>query len=471
MSVDGQALGALREQLGGIVQGTIFLFMGLAACSVAAILRGRRGIRLFVWLGIWSAIYGVQRLARTQTVVAALPHWFQIAVPYIQVVIAYLMAVVAWVAWAELSVGKMRVFLRALIVAGLAIGLAGIGWFAVNGVSNTLLPYTNLLVTASLIVLVTVVAAPKLSARYLVLPDRGVLAVGSLVFAGEALLVNLARPLQIHLPGVLDSLGFASLLFSFGYVAVRIAVTNERRLLSIDKELEIARELQLSTLPESIPELLGLRIAAVYEPMTAVAGDFYDFLPVDDYRIGLLVADVSGHGVPAALGAAMIKTAMQSVASCAHDPREMLSGLDRILSGQLQGQLVTAAYLWIDTQAGLALYSAAGHPPLLRCRAGKMERIDSNGLIFGVMPGSDYPVRTLPISSGDRFLLYTDGLIEAVNTEGDFFGDWRLAEVMRIHANSTPAELSLRLLAELRDWHPASINQNDDITIIVVDVL
>jgi sigma-B regulation protein RsbU (phosphoserine phosphatase) len=112
--------------------------------------------------------------------------------------------------------------------------------------------------------------------------------------------------------------------------------------------------------------------------MEAVAGDFYEFIAVDENRTGVLVADVTGHGVPAALIAAMIKVAMQSVMHCAHDPGEVLLGLNRILSPQLHAQLVSAAYLWLDTENRVGSYSAAGHPPLLRWREGKLERIGLN---------------------------------------------------------------------------------------------
>src|SRR5207245_9268431 len=125
--------------------------------------------------------------------------------------------------------------------------------------------------------------------------------------------------------------------------------------------------------------------------MTAVAGDFYEFIPVDRKRVGFLVADVTGHGVPAALIASMIKVAMQSVVPCAHDPREVLRGLNRILFRQLHDQFVTAAYFLVDTQNRKALYSAAGHPPLIRSRGGNLERIESNGIVFGVIPEPDYP--------------------------------------------------------------------------------
>ncbi|MGZ4732035.1 MAG: PP2C family protein-serine/threonine phosphatase [Terriglobales bacterium] len=104
----------------------------------------------------------------------------------------------------------------------------------------------------------------------------------------------------------------------------------------------------------------------------------------------MLVADVSGHGVPAALIASMIKVAVQSVVSCAHDPAEVLGRLNRILSGQLRNQFVSAAFLWVDMEIAQALYSAAGHPALLCWREGKLQHIESNGLLFGVAADADY---------------------------------------------------------------------------------
>lgn len=206
--------------------------------------------------------------------------------------------------------------------------------------------------------------------------------------------------------------------------------------------------------------------------MTAVAGDFYWFIAVDPHRAGFLVADVSGHGVPAALIASMIKVAMQSVVPCADDPQSVLCRLCSTLSDQLRGQFVTAAYLWLDTENHKALYSAAGHPPLLRRREGKLERIESNGLLFGVTRDcGDYPVCTMPIQAGDRFLLYTDGVTEPENAQGDSFGDIRLEQVVREHQGCPPSELSDELLGELRHWQPASVTQQDDITLIVIDVM
>ncbi len=319
-----------------------------------------------------------------------------------------------------------------------------------------------------LLVLVVVVVVPRLSDRYLALRNRGVLAGGTLVFAVEALFVNVARPFGVRTPPILDHLGFAALLFSFGYVALQLAFTNERRLLAIENELEIARKMQLQILPAGAPQVGQLRMSAAYQPMTAVAGDFYDFVAIDEMRVGILVADVAGHGVSAALIASMIKVAMQSVVSVAGDPGAVLGGLNRILSGQLRGQLVSAAYLWLDTENRTARYSAAGHPPLLRWSRAHLEGIESNGLLFGMLDECEYPVRTMEIEPGQRFLLYTDGVTESENGRGEFFGDARLEEVVRGNQGRSPSECSDAILDAIRRWRPPSVPQQDDITLVVV---
>jgi serine phosphatase RsbU (regulator of sigma subunit) len=205
--------------------------------------------------------------------------------------------------------------------------------------------------------------------------------------------------------------------------------------------------------------------------MSEVAGDFYEFIPVDHNCIGFLVADVTGHGIPAALIAAMIKVAMQSLVPYAHDPRRVLRGLNGVLSAQMGPQLVSAAYLWVDTENRIALYSAAGHPPLLHCRDGEVHRIESNGLLLGVFPESEYPLCDMDILPGDRFLLYTDGVSEPENALGDSFGEFKFEQVVRNNQSRPPSELLDQLLTEIRQWQPASMAQHDDITLIVIDVL
>lgn len=471
--MEDQVLATLRGQLADIILGAGFLFIASqmwGACSIAAI-RRQGGVRLFVWLGVWSAMYGTGLLIQSKAVVAAVSPSIQITVPYVKVSVAYLTVVVGLFAFLQLSRGFVRLLIKMLIFAGTAVAVTGIGWFVSGGADDKFIPYNVLVVVGALVVLIPVAAVKKLSDKFLVLLDRRVLVVGTLVFAVEALWVNLARPLHYRTPRLLDHIAFAVFLLSFGYVAMQIIVANERRLLAIENELAVARRLQFSILPTSIPEVRNLRIAVAYQPMTAVAGDFYEFIPIDQHRIGFLVADVTGHGVPAALIASMIKVAMQSVVPCAHDPREVLRGLNRILFSQVHEQLVSAAYLWLDTENRKALYSAAGHPPLLRCWDGKLERVESNGLLFGVMADPDYPVCNLPIRSGDRFLLYTDGVIEPENASGDSFGDRKLEEVVRNNQSRPPSEMSDQLLSEIRLWRPAALGQQDDITLIVIDVV
>jgi sigma-B regulation protein RsbU (phosphoserine phosphatase) len=459
-----------RDQLADIMFGTLFLFLGLAACAFAAV-RRREEVRLLVWLGAWSAMYGAQLLTGSPAVVGVLPHGIQRTVPFLWTASVYLQLPVALIAWLELSIGRVRVFLQAMALLSVSIGIAGIGFFLMTGSHNKLLVYNKFLAAVALLVLVVVVSMPQLTHKFLVLPNRAVVVVGTLTFALEGLHYNLSWAFHYKTTTITGSLAFAALLFSFGYVAVRILLAKERRLSSIENELEIAREIQTSILPSGNPELKNLRIATAYRPMTAVAGDFYDFIAVDQNRTGILVADVTGHGIPAALIASMIKVAMQSVRHCAHEPEEVLRGLNRILSPQLRAQLVSAAYLWLDTENGVASYSGAGHPPLLHWREHDVERIESNGLLLGVMPEPEYPVWDIHIKPGDHFLLYTDGVIEAQNAHGDMFGDSKLEEVIRGNHSRLASEFLNQLLSEIGHWQTAAVDQQDDITLIVVDIV
>jgi len=465
------ALATLSGDLIDIISGTFFVVVGLMAFSIAAI-RRRSGMRILVWLGLLSAMFGANLLVQSPSIALALPRAFGFLRPYLVTAIAYLTLVVGALVFRELTVGGLRRLFNVWLIAAVAIAVAGIGWFLISGSGDTFIVYNQLLAAAGLAIMVVTLSVPKLSKRYLILSRHRVLTVGMLIFGAEALYANIARPLNYSVPNLVTSLGFAVLLLAFGYTALDMIVTNERRLLSIDKELEIARQLQFSILPASVPEVPDLRIAASYLPMTAVAGDFYQFVRIDQHRVGFLVADVSGHGVPAALIASMIKVAMHSADGYAHDPSEVLRCLGSTLSGELRGQFVSAAYLWIDGERRTARYSAAGHPPLLCWRAadGALAHIESNGLLFGVPVDSDYPACSIALASGDRLLLYTDGFTEPENSAGESFGDRKLEEVVRNNQSSPAPELAERLLDELRAWQPAGTTQQDDITLIVIDV-
>lgn len=457
-----------RAEFAVVALGAIFLFIGVASCCIAAV-RGSNSRRILGWFGIFSALYGVRLFAMVPGAFGLLAGSFSPKAPQVVWIITYVIMIPALLFWTELAAGVLRRLFQIMAIPACAITIAGAFAIFLHE-PEKFMPYNNVLVILSLLVLAVVNVVPRIAKKYLLIQST-VSATGTLIFALAVIHDNLNGTFfNLRSYPFLEPLALALFVLSQAWVAAEKVFSDERRLLSIENELAIAREIQASILPSSVPELRNLRISAAYCPMTAVAGDFYWFIAVDPDRAGILVADVSGHGVPAALIASMIKVAMQSVAACADNPASVLRGVERVLSGQLRGQFVSAAYLWLDTEKCKALYSAAGHPPLLRWRQGKLETIQSNGLIFGVAE-SDYPVCEISIAAGDRFLLYTDGMMEPENAKGESFGDRRLEEVLRENRSRPASGLSDRLLSELRLWQPASATQQDDITLIVIDIL
>jgi hypothetical protein len=270
-----------------------------------------------------------------------------------------------------------------------------------------------------------------------------------------------------------EFVGFLVFVACLGYVSAYRTFANEERLLAINKELEIARRIQSSTLPQSVPALAGLEIAARYVPMSAVAGDFYDFLSVDEKRVGILVADVTGHGVPAALIASMLKVAFAGQAAHAHDPARVLTGLNRALCGKFEEHFVTAAYLFVDLEESLLHYSAAGHPPLMLASgaAGNVREIEENGLMLGMFPEAAYSSVEIRVSPGDRCLLYTDGVFEAKNAAQEEFGKSRCKEFLEKRRDIPAARFANTLLESIAGFagYNSARAQEDDITLLVLD--
>jgi phosphoserine phosphatase RsbU/P len=473
MPPDPQAQSRFIGEVINLIIGTSFINIGLVVLVVAAVRRRTAGARALFLLATWSAIYGLQRLNDCSFLIAILPHWVQVSVPYIHASITYLTLVAGALTFRELSLGRLRQFTGILALVSMVIAILGIGNFVRTGNEAAFIGANNLVAVIGIVTLLVFLVVPPLSRQYGVMQNRRVMLAGFLIFGIEALLNNVLRPFGYRLNTIWGDVGFGAFLLSLGYVAMQRVYTGERRLATIENELAVARQLQFSILPTATPQLRNLRIAAVYEPMTEVAGDFYEYLPVDEHRAGFLVADVSGHGVPAALIASMIKVAAQSVVSFSPDPSELLRRLRDIMSAQLQGQFVSVAYLWMDTESRTARYSAAGHPPLLFWRAGgnSLSRILSNGLLLGVPIDSVFPTREISFAPGDRFLLYTDGLSEPENSSGESFSDYRLERILRDNPSRPAAELSLLLLSEVRSWQPASTPQQDDITFLLIDVL
>ena len=250
--------------------------------------------------------------------------------------------------------------------------------------------------------------------------------------------------------------------------------TLNQQLLAINSELEMARQIQLSILPRQTPQLQGLQIEARYIPMSSVAGDFYNFLVIDDSHVGILIADVSGHGLPSALIASMLQTALAAQAPHASDAAQVLSGLNRSLCGKfMNNYYVTAAYLFVDSEKALVNYAGAAHPPVLqwcsksRCACECVE----NGLMLGPFSDATYSSVTFPLEHGDRIVLVTDGILEAKNSFNNEFGMDRLRELVRSNHALPIKPFTDALMDELARWsgHNSGPSQSDDITLLAVD--
>ena len=245
------------------------------------------------------------------------------------------------------------------------------------------------------------------------------------------------------------------------------------QLLALNNELEMARQIQLSILPHDLPQLPGLEIAARFLPMTSVAGDFYDFIPIDDKRLGILMADVSGHGLPSALIASMLQVALTAQVGHASDPARVLSGLNRALCGKFTQNFVTAAYAYVDLEKNLMRYAGAGHPPLMRFRlsTGKASKIVENGLVLGIFAEADYQALEIPLEPGDRHVLYTDGILEAANSAQEMYGGERFAAFLEVHRSLKADQFADSFLAEIGRFTAVTGQhcQQDDITLLLFD--
>ncbi len=209
--------------------------------------------------------------------------------------------------------------------------------------------------------------------------------------------------------------------------------------------------------------------------MSTVAGDFYDFQIKEESGVGILIADVSGHGVGAALIGSMLKVAFASQAECLSDPARVLTEINRILQGKMEESFVTACSLFIDIVNGRVLYANAGHLPPILWRSSKKEvsRFPLGGAILGPFPELGYENASLDLAEGDRLILYTDGIIETRSRTEEFFGDDRLGAFIEEHSSDSADCIADKLIEHLTMWSGRSQERalDDDLTLIVVDVV
>lgn len=444
---------ALRLNLPFIAIGSIILAAGIASIALS---RLRSRDRLLLWLGMFASLYGSRLLLQNElirTASGANPDVFRtidlwltyiIPIPYAAFARELLGAgwkrsISAWF-WVQVAFAPLSIT---------AVGLADHKHIA-DLVNNFLIIGGTLLTLLQLFF----GRLPELAASSLKWP----MLVAGMFVVGNNLGM---RPARIDL----EPLGFVILLGGLGYTASRRAVARDRKLTEVEQELATARQIQASILPRSSPHIATLRIASRYQPMTAVAGDFYDFLKTGDHALTILVADVSGHGVPAALVASMLKICFAAQRDEACDPARLLGGFNTMLRDVLAGQYVTAACAFIDLRAQTVTYAGAGHPPalLVRNHGRDLTELAENGLFIGPFPQATYKNISVPFESGDKLLLYTDGIIEASVRDGEQFGRERLVEFLLNTNHLEPADLIAQLFAQI-----ATGAQEDDLTAVLI---
>lgn len=258
------------------------------------------------------------------------------------------------------------------------------------------------------------------------------------------------------------------------YVSLKKAVEEQNALLAIRQELHIARNIQLAILPQVLPQMDRISIKAKYEPMSEIGGDFYDFHHIDDNRIGIFIADVTGHGVPAALISTMIKIAFTMSHDKLDNPAMLLEGINNALFSHLSGRYITAFYAFIDLNTKTITFSNAAHWPMyLIKKNGELIYLTIKGRLIGLLENNEYSNATIPIENGDRLIFFTDGLIEERDNTGESYGEKKLESLLIELRNLPPA----RVIDEcFMDIYSYSGNYNtegfeDDATMIVADII
>jgi serine phosphatase RsbU (regulator of sigma subunit)/predicted ester cyclase len=238
----------------------------------------------------------------------------------------------------------------------------------------------------------------------------------------------------------------------------------------IEQELRVARRIQQASLPEEVPQLEGWQISPLYRPAREVGGDFYDFHPLSEGRLGLVVGDATGKGVPAALvmstTCGMLQLAAQGLDSSS--PGEVLVRVNEALLARIPTNMfVTCFYAILDPNSGTLRYANAGHdPPHVRRSDDNAEELRARGMPLGLMPGMEYEEEVASLREGESVLFYSDGLVEAHDPEGQMFGFPRLRALVAKHGEER--SLGEYLLEELYSFVGEGWKQEDDITLLTL---
>jgi serine phosphatase RsbU (regulator of sigma subunit) len=241
---------------------------------------------------------------------------------------------------------------------------------------------------------------------------------------------------------------------------------------TLDKELEVAQQIQISLLPSSLPEVSGWEFAAFYQAAHQIGGDFYDLfeLAAESRQLGLVIADVSGKGVPGALFMALSRTLLRATALRGRRPSVALQRANgQILKENRTGQFVSVCYATLDTDSGRLVFANAGHdrPLWVHGASGQVQELEAPGIVLGVLDEIELAESEVDLAPGDLLILYTDGVTESVDSNWRPFGRKRLQEVARTHAQAS-AKQALEAVVEAVKVHAGDVPLADDLTLLVV---
>jgi sigma-B regulation protein RsbU (phosphoserine phosphatase) len=237
-----------------------------------------------------------------------------------------------------------------------------------------------------------------------------------------------------------------------------------------EQELERAREIQSSLLPKEIPQLAGFEVAGAWQPALTVSGDYYDVLRLDGHRLGICIADVAGKGVSAALLMANVQAAVRAFADSSGSPAEMCSKVNALLHENVAtGKFVTFLYGVLDAEKRTFRYCNAGHLPPIVFSNGEARTVDGGGAVLGVFPSWSYEDAVIELKTGDRLLLFTDGITEAADASGQEFGETGIADFVKANSALAAKELNSRLLKRVTEFCDAQFH--DDATVLVIAAL
>ena len=251
---------------------------------------------------------------------------------------------------------------------------------------------------------------------------------------------------------------------------VELQQTVERgtaRLEMQEQELERAREIQQSLLPKEIPQLPGFEVAGAWQPASTVSGDYYDVLRLGDHRLGICIADVVGKGVSAALLMANVQAAVRAFAGDSESPAQVCAKVNLLLHENIAtGKFVTFLYGILDGETHTFQYCNAGHLYPILVSGGSVRMLEQGGAVLGVFPAWIYEDSTVELRAGDRLLLFTDGITEASDANGQEFEETSIATFAKANSTLSAKELNSRLLAKVTAFCDAQFR--DDATLLVI---